>query len=228
MLAVQEFHDLELIPSPRPIGIGDPGLGYPMPWTLQTWVPGTDGLTEDPADSSAFALDLARLIRGLRAVDTRGRRFSGQGRGGDLPDHDEWLQLCFLRSAALVDVSPLRVLWAELRSLPRQDPDVMSHGDLTPANVLVQDGRLAGILDTGGFGAADPALDLVSAWHLLDRPARDLFRRELDCSDVQWARGMAWALHQAIGLVWYYADSNPQMAKVGRRSLDRILDEAAR
>jgi aminoglycoside phosphotransferase (APT) family kinase protein len=53
MLAVQEFHDLELIPSPKPIGIGDPGLGYPMSWTLQTWVPGTDGLTEDPADSSA-------------------------------------------------------------------------------------------------------------------------------------------------------------------------------
>ena len=48
----------------------------------------------------------------------------------------------------------------------------MSHGDLIPGNVLVAGDRLSGVLDTGGFGPADPALDLVSAWHLLAaRPA---------------------------------------------------------
>ena len=40
----------------------------------------------------------------------------------------------------------------------------MSHGDLIPGNVLVNDGRLVGILDCGGFGPADPALDLVAAF----------------------------------------------------------------
>ena len=44
----------------------------------------------------------------------------------------------------------------------------MTHSDLIPGNVLVSAGRLSGILDVGGFGPADPALDLVSAWHLLE------------------------------------------------------------
>jgi hypothetical protein len=37
-----------------------------------------------------------------------------------------------------------------------------------PGNVLVSGGRLAGVLNAGGLGPADPALDLVAAWHLLD------------------------------------------------------------
>jgi hypothetical protein len=35
---------------------------------------------------------------------------------------------------------------------------------------------------------------------------------------------MAWALQQAMGLVWYYLDSNPTMSLWGRRTLDRIAD----
>lgn len=39
----------------------------------------------------------------------------------------------------------------------------MTHGDLMPGNLLVAEGRLAGVLDCGGLGAADRALDLVGA-----------------------------------------------------------------
>ena len=40
-----------------------------------------------------------------------------------------------------------------MRELPRGAAgDVMTHGDLIPGNVLVSDGRLAGILDVGGLG----------------------------------------------------------------------------
>ena len=55
-----------------------------------------------------------------------------------------------------------RELWDYFRDLPRIAPDVMSHGDLTPLNVLVGDGRLVGVLDCGGFGPADPSLDLIA------------------------------------------------------------------
>jgi aminoglycoside phosphotransferase (APT) family kinase protein len=119
-----------------------------------------------------------------------------------------------------------RALWAELRTLPRVEDDVMSHGDLTPPNVLVHAGRLVGVLDTGGFAPADPALDLVAGWHLLDDDQRERFREQLRCGDVQWRRGMAWALQQAMGLVWYYAQTNPVMSRWGRRTLDRVLAAA--
>jgi aminoglycoside phosphotransferase (APT) family kinase protein len=116
-----------------------------------------------------------------------------------------------------------------LRTLPRESPDVMSHGDLIPGNVLVSNERLAGILDVGGLGPADPALDLVGAWHLLDTGPRRLFREVLRCDELEWERGKAWAFEQALGAAWYYAQSNPAMSRMGQRTLERILaDEPTR
>jgi aminoglycoside phosphotransferase (APT) family kinase protein len=96
-----------------------------------------------------------------------------------------------------------------------------------PGNVLVAAGRLQGVLDVGGLGPADPALDLVSAWHLLESGPREVLRRTLGCNGVEWARGQAWALQQAMGLVWYYETSNPVMSRIGRRTLWRILSAPA-
>jgi len=183
---------------------------------------------EDPAASAAFADDLAAFLASLRAVDTRGRRFQGENRGGHLSEHDDWMEVCFRESEQILDVPRLRVLWADLRALPEVDADVMCHGDLTPSNVLVRDGRLVGVLDPGSFAAADPALDLVGAWHLLDAERRHALRTALGCSEVQWRRGMAWAFEQAMGLVWYYATSNPTMSRWGRRTLERLLGDAER
>lgn len=216
------------VPVPRPVAIGEPGAGYPLPWSVQTWLSGHDATVEDPGGSDAFAHDLAALIAGMRASSTRGRRFDGVGRGGHLVDHDEWLATCFQQSEDLLEVPLLRQIWADLRMLPEVDEDVMCHRDLIPPNVLVEDGRLVGVLDGGSFGPADPAVDLVAAWHLLDQPQRGILRRELGCGDIQWQRGMAWAFQQAMGLVWYYVDSNPTMSRWGRRTLDRIIDACSR
>ncbi len=221
--AATELAEAATVPTPASLALGEPGEGYPLPWSLQTWLAGHDATVQDPAGSTEFARDLAALVAGLRGADTRGRRFDGEGRGGHLPDHDEWLDDCFRESEDLLDVPRLRTIWARLRELPEVDEDAMCHRDLTPPNILVRDGRLTGVLDGGTFGPADPALDLVAAWHLLDDEQRHVFRRALGCSDVQWRRGMAWAFQQAMGLVWYYVDSNPGMSRWGRRTLDRIV-----
>ncbi|MEV4220939.1 aminoglycoside phosphotransferase family protein [Nonomuraea sp. NPDC049725] len=209
--------------TPEPVALGEPGAGYPLPWSVQTWLPGVVATDADPGESVAFAHDLAALVHDLRALDTRGRTFSGSGRGGDLKDHDAWMETCFTHSEHLLDVPRLRRLWAELRVLPREGADVMNHCDLIPGNVLVSGGRLAGILDVGGFAPADPALDLVSAWHLLEAGPRQALRDDLGCTGLEWQRGKAWAFQQAMGLVWYYVDSNPPMSRLGARTLQRIL-----
>ncbi|UYM06609.1 aminoglycoside phosphotransferase family protein [Solicola gregarius] len=225
--AARELADHATVPVTEPVAIGEPGDGYPLPWSVQTWLPGTIATIDDPAASPEFAEDLAAFIARLRTVATRGRTFVGDGRGGHLPDHDDWMETCFRRSESLLDVPRLRAIWAELRTLPEVDADTMCHGDLIPPNLLVRDGRLTGVLDGGGFGPADPALDLVAAWHLLDAPRRQVFHASLGGGEVQWRRGMAWAFQQAMGLVWYYRASNPPMSRWGRRTLERIVEADA-
>lgn len=226
--AARELFGRTRFATPQPVAIGGPGAGYPQAWSVQTWVPGTsvtDAASVATAGSLGLAHDLAEFVAGVRSIDVGGRTFGGVGRGGDLRTHGRWVQLCFDRSADLVDVPRLRAVWAELRDLPA-DPggDAMSHTDLIPPNMLVSDrGRLTGVIDVGGLGPADPALDLVAAWHLFDPLPRSAFRADLGAGELSWRRGMAWALVQAVGLVWYYVRSNPTMSEIGRRTLSRIL-----
>ncbi|MCL4543474.1 MAG: aminoglycoside phosphotransferase family protein [Chloroflexi bacterium] len=221
--ASAEFAKASPFPAPEPAGLGRPGEAFPLPWSVQTWLSGTDASKDDPSGSDAFARDLATLITALRGADTRGRTFTGDNRGGDLHDHDEWVEKCLDKSEQLLDVPRLTALWQHFRDLPRTDPDVMTHGDLIPTNVLVAGCRLAGVLDCGGFAAADPALDVIAGWHLLDDGPRAVFRAELGSDDLEWERSKAWAFVQAMGAVWYYVDTNPAMSRMGRQTLARIV-----
>lgn len=224
--AARELAAATRFPVPALVALGEPGPGYPLPWSVQTWLPGRTGDEHDPSGEVTFASDLAEFIAAVRAIGTRGRTFTGRGRGGDLKDHDDWMHTCLRESEGLLDVRRLTRMWAAFSELPREAPDVMSHGDLTPGNVLMAGGHLAGVLDVGSYGAADPALDLISAWNLLEAGPRQLLRTALRCTDLEWERSKAWAFQQAMGLVWYYADSNPVMSRLGRTTLNRIMSAA--
>ncbi|MGJ6981638.1 aminoglycoside phosphotransferase family protein [Aestuariimicrobium soli] len=234
--ALAELAAVSPVPTPRPLGIGRPAHGYPLPWSLQTWLDGDDGWSAERlgggTSGEAFADDLATLIAALRAADTGGRVFAGTNRGGSLATHDGWVRTCLAETAALVDaptLAGLTALWEQFLALPEAPgPDVMTHGDLIPGNVLVRPDdtgapRLVGVLDGGGFGPADRSLDLVAAWHLLEEGPRVRLRERLGSDELEWQRGRAWAFEQAMGLFWYYRTSNPLMSRLGERTLSRLL-----
>lgn len=221
--AMEEFLQASPFPGPRPLGIAEPSVTCPGGWSLQSWLPGVTPSPHSHESSDGFAEDLATLITALRLHPTGGRTFAGTGRGGLLQEHDGWVEECLRQSRGLLDVGPLRKLWEHFRTLSPAGADVMNHGDLIPANLLVDGERLSGVLDPGGFGPADPALDLVAAWHLLDERRRRRFRERLGVGDEEWERGAGWAFEQAIGLVWYYRETNPSMAELGRSTLGRLL-----
>ncbi|MEU4692263.1 aminoglycoside phosphotransferase family protein [Actinoplanes sp. NPDC023714] len=228
MYGGKRLHGRTRFATPLPVALGEPGPGFPAAWSVQTWLPGTVATDADPAGSEDLAADLVDLITELRSVETDGESFRGRGRGGVLADHDQWMSRCLQESEGLLPVRNLRVLWEAMRKLPRgSDPDVMTHCDLMPGNLLVTGNRLTGVLDVGGFQPADPALDLLSAWHLLDPGPREVLRNGLTCGDDEWARGQAWAFEQSMGLVWYYRETNPVMSGIGRRTLERILADPA-
>jgi aminoglycoside phosphotransferase (APT) family kinase protein len=202
--AARELAGRTRFATPEPVAIGEPGGGYPLPWSVQTWLPGVAATEDSVSGSITFARDLGEFIDGVRGIDTRGRTFRGSGRGGDLQDHDTFVADRLDRSEPLLDVPPLRRMWAQMRSLPRRTADVMVHGDLVPGNVL------------------------VGAWHLFDAGPRQALREDLDCGDLDWERGRAWAFQQAIGLVWYYAETNPAMSRLGRSTLARLVADESR
>lgn len=199
--AMAEFARHSPFPSPEPVAIGDPTPEFPMPWPVQTWIPGFVAGPTTVESSDAFAHDLADLLTALRRSPTRGRTFQGPGRGGDLTAHDDWVQQCLERSHGLLPVPELAACWSRWRELEPVGADVMSHGDLIPANLLTAQGRL------------------------LDRPRRSILRTRLGSSGLEWERGAAWAFEQAIGLVRYDRGTNPTMEQLGRSTLYRLLED---
>ena len=220
--AQRELAQVTTTRIPQTLSIGAPGFGFPLPWSIQTWLPGETATQVDVGGSMQFARDVAAFVLQLRSTPTQGRTFGGRGRGGDLAVHDPWMEECFAKSEELLEIESLRELWMNYRSLQEHPVETMTHGDLIGGNLLVAKGRLVGVLDHNSYGAADPSVDLVVAWHILDTGPRSVFREELRCTPLEWERGKAWAFQQAMGLVWYYETTNLPLSQMGRRTLARL------
>jgi phosphotransferase family enzyme len=46
--AARELLGRTRFPVPEPVALGQPGPGYPLPWSVQTWLPGTTATEQDP------------------------------------------------------------------------------------------------------------------------------------------------------------------------------------
>jgi aminoglycoside phosphotransferase (APT) family kinase protein len=122
----------------------------------------------------------------------------------------------------------LRALWkvdlSEAARLPPWDgPETWIHADMMPGNVVIRNGRLAGVIDFGAAGPGDPSQDLIVAWMLLPASVRPAFRRATGADDATWLRGRARALSMALGHLGYYSDTNPVMADNARYTISEVL-----
>jgi len=213
------------VPVPKPVGFGEPGEGYPGLWTAYTWIPGETASRERIGDPDEFARDLAGFVRALHGMGTGGRTWNGHTRGGPLRRRDESVRRALAESARLTDTARLARIWARCLQAPHDAADVWIHADLMPGNLLVRDGRLAGVIDVEDVCVGDPAVDLMPAWNLMAPGPRQVYRRALGVSGATWERGRGWAIVQAIVALPYYVDTNPVMAGTARRTLDAVLDE---
>src|SRR5262249_32414926 len=103
---------------------------------------------------------------------------------------------------------------------------VWHHGDLDMRNWLVRDGRISGVIDWGQMGVGDPASDVMVAWKLHSRAARDAFRAALAVDDATWQRARGWVVSQAMGILAYYTpENNPVLFREAATWLDLVLSE---
>ncbi|GAA1753557.1 aminoglycoside phosphotransferase family protein [Streptomonospora arabica] len=230
---------------PVPLGMGAPTAGFPWNWSVLRWLDGenptVDGLaragaeadrgTAAPtgtgaADPVRLAEDLAAFITALRSVPTAGAPESG--RGGPLAERDRETRAAIDALHGTVDTRAATAVWEAALRLP--DPAGASawlHGDLSPGNVLVREGRLAAVIDFGGVGVGDPAADLIPAWNLLPAGAREPFRRAVGADRTAWQRARAWALSIALIQLPYYRATNPPLAANSRHVIGEVLAEYA-
>jgi aminoglycoside phosphotransferase (APT) family kinase protein len=210
---------------PAVLGVGAPALGYPCPWLLLNWLPGAcpvPGRLEDP---KGLAHDIAAFLVAMREVDTadapRGYR------GGSLSALDEPVRACLAECRDLfpqLDIRALAESWRDsLAASAWPGSPVWVHCDLLPGNVLVENGRLVGVLDFAASGVGDPACDLMAAWSMLPTSGRRMLRDLLDVDDATWSRGRGWALAQAVIALPYYRESNPAMAASALHVLTELV-----
>jgi len=192
------------LPIPNPVAAGRPGLGYPWPWTINRWMPGTDALTAPELDKPRFARDVGRFVAALQRVDATGGPLAGEHsfyRGASLRHYDEETRSCLGLLADDLGAGTIAAatrVWDDAISTEWDRAPVWFHGDIAPGNLLIESGSLSAVIDFGTSGVGDPACDLVIAWTFLDPAARPAFAAEAQLDDATWARARGWALWKAL------------------------------
>jgi aminoglycoside phosphotransferase (APT) family kinase protein len=220
------------LPVPRPLAKGEPGAGYPHPWSIYRWLDGEPARAEAIADPVRFALDLAGFLAALQGVDAVGGPEPGVHnwfRGGSLRTFHGEVERGLAALDGSVDAGLVREIWARALDARWDGVDRWFHGDVARGNLLVVDGRLAAVIDFGTCGVGDPACDLAIAWTLLTADGRGAFRERLAVEDGTWARGRGWALWKTLAACRSTVD-DPGAAEEhadARRVLDEICSEYA-
>ncbi|MFF3504288.1 aminoglycoside phosphotransferase family protein [Streptomyces sp. NPDC003247] len=215
------------LPVPLPLGKGAPGEGYPWHWSVYRWLEGRNVAVEDIPDVRRTAVDLAGFVAALHRIDPSGGPAPGPhnfGRGVPLADRDAATRKAIAELRDEVDTAAVTEAWdVALGAQLPQGPGVWVHGDLSSGNLLFHDGRLAAVVDFGGLGVGDPAVDLSVAWELFPAPVREVFRTAVGTDAAAWERGRGWALSIALIQLPYYRDTNPVIAARARRVIEEVL-----
>jgi aminoglycoside phosphotransferase (APT) family kinase protein len=208
---------------PVPLTRGAPAEGYPWEWGVYPWLEGENPNVDGIAYLDSLRPDVARFVASLHAVDVGGG--PPAFRGKPLVVQDEGARAALAALDGLIDVDAATVAWNTALETPAwSGPPVWIHGDLLPGNLLLQGGRLTGVIDWGCLGVGDPACDLIVAWGLLSPEARNVFRAELRVDDGTWARGRGWALSIALIALPYYRETNPALAATARHLIREVAD----
>nr|WP_239063032.1 aminoglycoside phosphotransferase family protein [Streptomyces sp. SID13031] len=225
------------LPTPVPLRAGEPSTLFPKPWHVVRWVPG------EPADRIPIShpdstVTLAGFLKALHVEAPVDAPVNPQRSVPlkDLVGHfEDWFGYTAMGSGGGVGAEVRRVLEAAFAAPAWDGPPVWLHADLHPANVLVEDGGLSGVIDFGDMCAGDPATDLSAAWILLPAGAAgQFFEAYGGVDDPMRERALGWAAYRAFGLMAIGKageEGRPGGKKTwgpaGRSALERVLAQAA-
>ncbi|MFD5701175.1 aminoglycoside phosphotransferase family protein [Streptomyces lasiicapitis] len=166
----------------RPLAPGEPGEGYPFPWSVCRWLDGEPATTDGLADPDRAAVELAAFVTALQKIDATGgpapqssNAFRGAPVGAecDALTADSTVRAKITKLRGMVDTDAVTAVWEQALAAPAWDrPPVWLHGDLATGNLLAVDGHLSAVIDFGTLAVGDPACDLIPAWMFLPSSGR--------------------------------------------------------
>ncbi|HEY6922682.1 MAG TPA: aminoglycoside phosphotransferase family protein [Steroidobacteraceae bacterium] len=212
--------------TPVPLRVGLPGCGYPWRWSIVPWLAGEAADQSPPAASEATRL--GEFLRALHTPAPAGAPLNPV-RGVALEQRASTVEERMQRLAAMavpIVTAEIYRIWEAALAAPLDVGPTWLHGDLHARNVLVDDGRLTGVIDWGDVTAGDRATDLAAVWMLFaDAEARS---RALVASgsvtQATYLRAKGWAVSFGVVLLDSGLVDHPRHAAMGEKTLRRVLE----
>ncbi len=222
-----ELHNRLPLAIPELAFLGASDETFPWPWAVYHWLHGDDAIVHPPTDPLQAARDLGVFVRALHDLDPEGGPGAGAinfYRGVPLKLRDQATRQGITRITDEFDGSVLLESWDSALAIPRWSAKgVWVHGDLHAGNLLTHEGRLRAVLDFGGLGVGDPAVDLMPGWTLFSGDAREQFRIAVAADDHTWGRARGWTLSVAVVALAHYRGSNDALAHASRQAIESVL-----
>ena len=217
------------LPIPEPLAMGQPGLGFPRPWSVYRWIDGQTAEAGKIASLPEFAADLAGFLAALYQVDPSGGPEPGSHnffRGGSPAHYDADTRAALAALRGHIDTGLAAEVWEAALAAPWDGPPVWFHGDAQPGNLLLDSsGRLSAVIDFGTSGIGDPACDTTIAWTFFSGESQRVFRERLPFDEATWARGRGWGIWKAMIVLVGELDTDPAGAEFTRNVIGKIISD---
>ena len=219
------------LPIPIPLAMGEPAESYPWHWSIYGWLEGEPATTGSITDLRRFAIQLAQFLQALQRIDAAGGPAVGPHnfyRGGPLTTYDGETGAAIKTLRSKIDTEAVTAVWEAALTATWRGSPVWVHGDVSPGNLLVKEGRLSAVIDFGCLGVGDPACDLAMAWTFFDGSSREAFVTTLSLDKATWARARGWTLWKAL-IIWAgLPGTNPADSDKSERIInDLVADHRA-
>jgi aminoglycoside phosphotransferase (APT) family kinase protein len=126
---------------------------------------------------------------------------------------------------SVIDASRVLALWNDaLMARPWGGPRIWLHGDLHPANLIFDGGRLSGVIDFGDLCGGDPATDIAGGFLTLPFDALDDYLDAygpLDGATLE--RTLGWALHFGLMFLSLGLSGEQTYGPIGALAIDNAL-----
>jgi aminoglycoside phosphotransferase (APT) family kinase protein len=204
-----ELAPLLPVPIPVPEHVGVASDAFPWPFFGARFLPGVELCDAPGVSREELGGELGRILRTLHGAEVT------DALAPRLPDN--WTRRADMKlrvPATREKLAGLEALWRapphvlslldDALELPPPEPRAVCHGDLHFRHVLVDGGRVSGLIDWIDLCRGDPALDLVVVWLALPPEARGAFFAEYgEVDDATLLRSRVVALFLGGALLDY-------------------------